>query len=129
MSKSIRHMMGFHRRGRTLFCAKPFSHNLQFSKTGSEQRKSSTSGRAHRRSRKLEIPPFPFLSLDSTPSWSKSLSSPPRSRIRMLASVELFGLRRKLRIWLSPIIIFFHINSGNFMKHSVMLNMNLYEYP
>ena len=45
--------------------------------------------------------PFFFLSLDSTPSWSKSLSSPPHSQIQMLVSVELFGLGRKLRIWLA----------------------------
>ena len=55
--------MGFNRRGRSLFCAQPFSHNPQFSKTGNAQRKSSTSGRAHFRSRKLEIPPSLSFSL------------------------------------------------------------------
>ena len=68
-----------------------------------------------------------FLPLDSTPSWAKSLFSPPRSRIRMLVSVELFGLERKLIIWLSPIINS-HIDSGELMSRSVTLKMILYEY-
>ena len=69
-----------------------------------------------------------FLPLDSTPSWAKSLSSPPRSQIRMIVSVELFGLGRKLRIWLAPLWIF-HIQSGKFMNRGVTLKMILYEYP
>ena len=67
------------------------------------------------------------LPLDSTPSWAKSLFSPPRSRIRMLVSVEHFGLERKLIIWLSPIINS-HIDSGELMSRSVTLKMILYEY-
>ena len=68
-----------------------------------------------------------FLPLDSTPSWAKSLFSPPRSRIRMLVSVELFGLGRKLTILLSPIINS-HIDSEELMSHSVTLKLILYEY-
>ena len=67
------------------------------------------------------------LPLDSTPSWAKSLFSPPRSRIRMLVSVEHFGLERRLIIWLSPIINS-HMDSGELMSHNITLKMIFYEY-